>query len=352
VSARKSGGAALRHRSSSRWVNTTRQKPLAIIIGRWRGKLEKIRGRRDMGRTTQTEKKRRRCPAGLPLALGSSLACHLLLALLGYALLGSKVHMSSDSPLADALLTVPGSKLTLSLDDPPHTSRRKPVDYPMSGREAGFSARVDDLPATGTTLDPTPQQASGAEGVTQRGSGLGPETGTDFFGVAARGHTVVYCIDRSISMGLNGGLGAAKRELLSSLAALPDASRVQVLFYSGSVQALKIHGRTELVSLSSEVRSELTRQVEAIRPEGGTNHLPALRQALALKPDVLFLVTDGDDLTQRDVDNLTRLNSGRTVIHALEWNGGDRPDAALRLLARYNRGAYKNLRSTSTAALP
>jgi hypothetical protein len=329
--------------------------PLDIIIGRRRGKLEKIWGRRDMERTRQHEMGRRQLPAGLPLALGISLACHVLFALLGYTLFGAKVSQTSYAPLAESLLTVPESQITLSLEDVSRGRQRKATAQSISEPEAGFTVRVNDLPPSFPVAAPACEQDPSSSGPRPTGSGKGP--GADapgsvpaFFGIAARGQTVVFLIDRSISMGLNGGLAAAKRELLNSVSRLPPTTRVGVLFYSGAVQSLRIAGQTGLVAVSDAVRAELARLVDVIRPEGGTNHLPAFRQALALRPDVLFFVTDGDDLTQRDVENLTRLNAGRTIIHVLEWNAGERADAALRTLARYNRGSYKSLGSASAAA--
>jgi hypothetical protein len=333
-----------------------------------------------MGQNTQPEARPRRLPAGLPLALAISLACHVLFTLLGYALLGTNIQSRNDPPLVDTLLTVPDGKFTLSFDDAPRKAA-VPLGDASSESETGFTVRVDDLPPSAPASLPyagqgvpraanmAPEPSVGSDrihavaashdrmnAVTTNNSssedcGLGKAGTAAFFGISARGQSVVYLIDRSISMGLNGGLVAAKRELLASVARLPATARVQVLFYSAGVQALNIAGRADLVAVSDDVRAELARLVEALRPEGGTNHLPALRQALVLRPDILFFITDADDLTTREVENLTLLNHDRTVIHTLAWNAGEKADAALRMLARYNRGTYRNLRSTVQSTL-
>src|SRR5919198_794363 len=51
---------------------------------------------------------------------------------------------------------------------------------------------------------------------------------TTFFQIATEGKAIVYVIDRSASMGCNGFLAAAKRELLASLERLPSTARFQV----------------------------------------------------------------------------------------------------------------------------
>src|SRR5262249_37552282 len=48
-----------------------------------------------------------------------------------------------------------------------------------------------------------------------------PEGTTAFFQVSVRGQSIVYAIARSASRGPNGGLAAARRELLASLEQLP-----------------------------------------------------------------------------------------------------------------------------------
>src|SRR5207302_4579733 len=78
-----------------------------------------------------------------------------------------------------------------------------------------------------------PSRGAGARG----GTSAGTEKPT-FFGVPVQARSIVFVIDRSISMGLSGGLEAAKRELLASLEGLPAATRFQLVFYNHDVQAL------------------------------------------------------------------------------------------------------------------
>jgi hypothetical protein len=167
--------------------------------------------------------------------------------------------------------------------------------------------------------------------------------GTTFFQVAAEGAAVVYVIDCSASMGLNGGLSAARRELLASLGRLPGSARFQVIAYNRTAYPLRIAGRSDLVPAADENVRETAEFLARLRASGSTNHVEALRRALELGPDVIFLVTDADDLSPEQVRRVTQWNAGRAAIHAIELGGRDdsAPGGPLETLARSNRGTYR-----------
>lgn len=154
--------------------------------------------------------------------------------------------------------------------------------------------------------------------------------------------SVVYVIDRSISMGLKGALDDARQELLDSLARLAPSTQFQVIFYNREAQPLILTGRRGLVPATDAVLREATAAVAAVQAEGSTNHPGALRQALLLEPEVVYLVTDADDMTAEQVRTVTSLNRGRSAIHAIHL-GNAREGPALRELARTNRGTYRTV---------
>src|SRR5205823_205188 len=89
--------------------------------------------------------------------------------------------------------------------------------------------------------------ASPAGGPLARGLGHGVSEGPPcFFRTAMRGQSVVYVIDRSLSMGLSGALGAAKREVIRSIETLPDTMRFQVIFYNRRAEPLHFEDAAEL----------------------------------------------------------------------------------------------------------
>jgi hypothetical protein len=168
--------------------------------------------------------------------------------------------------------------------------------------------------------------------------------GVSFFGIRAQGQAIVYVIDRSASMGLHGALETAKRELLSSLEYLPATARFQVIAYNRQAEPLRVGGRSELVPASRENKSAVTAQLLAIRAEGSTEHLRALQRALALQPDIIFFLTDADDLRSEQVQALTTQNHGRCVIHALQLAATPgSSEESHRRLAQNNRGVYRRV---------
>jgi hypothetical protein len=186
-------------------------------------------------------------------------------------------------------------------------------------------------------------RASSNDSATQT-DGFGPEkrasSSTTFFQIPANGQTIVYVLDRSSSMGLHGAWGLAKRELHASLRSLPADARFQVIAYNRASEPLRIEGSSGLLPATPEIVRQAEQMVQSLRAEGGTDHVAALKRALALQPDVLFYLSDADDLTVEQVRTISRFNHGRTMIHAIAFSAYHVPaaDAPVSLLARDNRG--------------
>jgi hypothetical protein len=172
--------------------------------------------------------------------------------------------------------------------------------------------------------------------------GEGPGT-TSFFQIGTSGKAIVYVIDHSASMGQNNALAAAKAELARSLCRLPASARFQVIAYNRTAQPLRINGRIDLVPATEANKHEAALLLDLLSAEGGTEHLPALRQALALRPEVIFFLTDAADLEPRQVRELTLRNQGGSVIHAIELNRAScrRKGSVLQALAKDNGGVYR-----------
>jgi hypothetical protein len=180
-------------------------------------------------------------------------------------------------------------------------------------------------------------------GAREEGQGATGDRTAVFFQIATRAKAIVYVVDRSASMGLNGYLAAAKRELLTSLAHLPESARFQIIVYNRTARTLRIHANSGLVLATSENKRCAAALLEGIPAEGGTEHVQALREALALGPEVIFFLTDAADLRAEQIRAITSLNRGRCIIHAVELGrafagSGDPP---LYALAQENQGCYK-----------
>jgi hypothetical protein len=295
--------------------------------------------------------RRLRWPARAWLPVAVSLAVHALLILAGTLLTSGKdAHAGAPVPV-DTLVVDDGNDVTI-LDSPsPKRPGPRAVVEPARGDEElseAFKATVGDLPVVGAlpavpaSGEPAkgPGGSSGTAGAAAEGGG---GHGTGVLRAPATTKRVVYVIDRSLSMGLNGALAAAKRELLAGVESLPADGQFQVILYNGLAEPLAAGGRTGLLPADEENRRAVARTVEGLRAEGGTDHLAALRRAVGLGAEVIFFVTDADEMTVGQVRNVTLLNGGRAVIHAVELNndGEPRAETPLKLLARLNGGTHR-----------
>ena len=175
------------------------------------------------------------------------------------------------------------------------------------------------------------------------GAGVGP--GTEFFGMRDRGGSYAYVIDRSGSMTVRHSLEVAKRELLVSLAQVPSEATFAVVFYSSDASVFAdASGKAGMMPASSGNKRRVQDLLATIPPYGGTDHMLALRTALALRPEVLFFLTDADSMRREEVAEILTF-SGKTRIHAVEFGqtgvlGGSTP---LRTLAQSTGGSYRYL---------
>lgn len=265
--------------------------------------------------------------------------------------------MIAGQPLAIEAIAVEDD-IHLSLEPPPEQVLNvQLVAAPPSAPSRSPVAPVVEPPPTelAGALQPVAHQEAarghGTTGVsgTSSGSGAGDGCGVAFYAVPARGHQVVFVIDRSVSMGLNGALERVKHELLASLARLPADVRFQVILYNRSAQPLILGGAVALAPATTANRDAVARQLDALEAEGATDHLPALSLALSYEPDVIYFLTDADDLTAEQVRQVTRLNRGRAIIHTLELTAANahREEMPLHQLARANRGCYRAVEGTT-----
>ncbi len=169
---------------------------------------------------------------------------------------------------------------------------------------------------------------------------------TSLFGLTAEGFKFVYLFDRSGSMGgaPQAALRAVKAELRKSLENLDTVHQFQIIFYNERPVIFNPTGvQGRLAFANRQTKERALRFVETITAEGGTEHEEALKLAIRLRPDVIFVLTDGDDpkLNRQQLDRIQRLASGIT-IHAIEFGSGPPPrdPSFLATLAEENGGQY------------
>ena len=101
----------------------------------------------------------------------------------------------------------------------------------------------------------------------------------EFFELRDRARSVVYAIDCSGSMATRNALDVAKREVLTSLSRLPPNARFAVIFYNLKARTLRDdQGHEGLMTATAANRKRVQSQVAEVAPDGGTDHLTALRR--------------------------------------------------------------------------
>ncbi len=184
--------------------------------------------------------------------------------------------------------------------------------------------------------------------VPDAGIAPGAMANTQFFGAQVWGSKFVYVIDRSGSMYERDRFGAAKRELVASLAKLPQEAKFQILFYNLNSDVLVQSMSPRLHFATDQNKTLALREMEKVIPEGGTNHLRALRRAVDLQPDVIFFLTDADDLRAGEVKEVTDWNKDRAKIHTIAFGIGPEVEGENRMreLADRNGGSYRYVDAT------
>ena len=159
---------------------------------------------------------------------------------------------------------------------------------------------------------------------------------TAFFGIRARGQFFIYVLDQSGSMIDDDRLTRAKIELRRSVFALQPPQRFEVIFYND--QATPMPGGPLPRPADPQSKNQLMTWLRLIDPDGETNPKSAIAQALALRPDAVFLLSDGE-FPEGTVEAVARLNSRKVPIHCVDLTGGQAGDH-LQRIARDSGGKY------------
>lgn len=172
----------------------------------------------------------------------------------------------------------------------------------------------------------------------------GPTAQLSLFGSAnAEGRSFVFAIDHSNSMGGEGlgAIQAAAKELAAHINQLTDQQTFQVVAYN---QAVAYFTDRELIAATAENKRKLVTFIANLAAYGQTEHSRGLIAALRLKPEVIFLLTDGGDppLNAGQLKLIREQAAPRTAIHCLHFGRGEQSGSTnfLARLAAENRGSY------------
>lgn len=196
--------------------------------------------------------------------------------------------------------------------------------------------------------------ASEGETMMARGSGFGmefgdaledamgtPENGeATFYGASAKGNDFVFVVDRSGSM-RRGRLTRACKELKRSLRTLSPDQRFYVIFFSSDARPMPAAG---LINATPENLDEMCEWIDNVGTQGGTFPLEALMASLALSPDAIFFLTDGEFSDQVPAQIRQGPSSGDPIpIHCISFvSRAGKP--MLKSIAGQSGGTYRHVR--------
>jgi hypothetical protein len=125
-------------------------------------------------------------------------------------------------------------------------------------------------------------------------------------------------------------LPRATIELRRSVFALKEPQKFEVIFYNS--ESIPMPGGPVPRTADLQAKNLLVSWLRLIEPDGGTAPLPAMKQALALRPDAVFLLSDGEfpEGTDREIANL---NTRKVPIHCVDLTGGLAGDHLKRIAA-------------------
>lgn len=177
--------------------------------------------------------------------------------------------------------------------------------------------------------------------IPHRAAESGPQSAIDgskehFFGVRTEGSRLAFVIDMSGSM-VGPRFEAARQELIESLMALKDHQEFFVVFFNDSHLP---QAQSRMLNPSPRNKRMISRWINRIGPNGGTDPRSAIDRALSHRPDTIYLLSDGD--FQIDVAGHVRQanHDGAAAIHSISF---DRDAVTLRTIASQNGGSYRHV---------
>jgi len=185
------------------------------------------------------------------------------------------------------------------------------------------------------------QNGPPTDGDTSGGSGRGGGRKASFFGLGAAGRRIVFVVDASASMNhpylgeAKTRFGQLKLELAKSILGLTEDQQFFIIFFNEHAIPMPADAMEHAYPQNQQRFLEWAASVPA---SGLTDPRPALTMALGLRPDVVYLLTDGT--FPRDVQgDLNALRQSVVELNTIAI-GDPRAEKSLKPLATRNLGRF------------
>jgi hypothetical protein len=212
----------------------------------------------------------------------------------------------------------------------------------LSAQEAADAASFRDYPRVGVSVPGgTGEGGEGGGSGGGTGTGMGPGIGAGFFGTKGAGKSFVYVVDMSGSMhGIR--FERAKKELIRSINKLGPEQKFYVYFFNDRTFPLfDPKPASGMIPANPSNKQRAERWIRTRQADSTTNPNYALQQALEMRPEVIFLLTDGE-LDDPDAvrQMIRKFNKTNVIIHTIAFENED-GGTTLEAIANENNGVYR-----------
>ncbi len=173
--------------------------------------------------------------------------------------------------------------------------------------------------------------------------GAGGADSVSFFGSSVMAQRVIFVVDNSQSM-QGQRFERAKEELLTAVSNLSPRQRFYVYFFSDrDYPMLEPKSPTTMVTLDTKMWEALLGWVNKLELYGDTRAESALRKAYALKPDVIYLLTDGD-FSDETFNFLMKMKYSKVRVNTIGFDVTDTGRDVLKKIAETLKGEFTEVR--------
>jgi len=250
-----------------------------------------------------------------------------------------------------------------ALESMPESSQTMPAEAAVEVSPLGELAMTEvslDLPPAQSvpkTSDLMREVSSSTAQLSKAAVKADQPSNVKFAGVDGGGNHFVYLVDSSNSMR---NFNEARTELLRSIDSLRPDQRFYVVFYDQTPEFMRLkHPASDepaSVLATIENKTALRRWAMAVQQERGKSPTEVLPFAFKLRPDVIFLLSDGEFSAQTEQvirennhqENLFGDAGPISIIHTIRYPGfstaeGRDAEVQMRRIAAENGGQYRNV---------
>ncbi|QVL29867.1 VWA domain-containing protein [Telmatocola sphagniphila] len=270
------------------------------------------------------------------VAWTASITLHVLACLVVFAWFATREEVQRSDPRSvDTRIDQKDAPILFEIDLTERlASKAKPtLKLTRPAVETRISAAVEKMPGPGPGSGPSPAQTAKSDGQTSK---LKSAAIPLHSAINHPGKSLVYVLDCSGSMGIGDRWAKACDTLLASIENLSEGMYYQIVLYDRTAR---------LIDRGSQLRPVKKTELSVLReilgkkiPEGESRHSEGLRKALLLQPDVVFLLTDADDFTQKEFAEVSPLFRNQKFNVFLFGESNIQVDSPLHRLTKERRG--------------